>query len=151
MKQLTHLKLNIMKTLVKLVNGKEISRKSGYANLENATNAGNSWKRDCREHKNVLDSRSFFVIDTELENETLEIAVIKSAINDKGGVMAFPATIRRGRVQGRPMRFNLNRNLLVLSDSELNIAFTLGLIGNNGRNGIVIENATRLGNICNVY
>ena len=136
-----------MKTLVKLVNGKEISRKSGYANLENATNAGNSWKRDCREHKNVLDSRSFFVIDTELENETLEIAVIKSAINDKGGVMAFPATIRRGRVQGRPMRFNLNRNLLVLSDSELNIAFTLGLIGNNGRNGIVIENATRLINI----
>ena len=139
-----------MKTLVKLVNGKAISRKSGYANLENATNAGNSWKRDCREHKNILDSRSFFVIDTELENETLEIAVIKSVINDKGGISAFSANIRRGRVQGRPMRFNLNRNLLVLSDSELNIAFTLGLIGNNGRNGSLIENSTRFGNICNV-
>ena len=139
-----------MKTLVKLVNGKEISRKSGYANLENATNAGNSWKRDCREHKNILDSRSFFVIDTELENETLEIAVIKSVINDKGGISAFSANIRRGRVQGRPTRFNLNRNLLVLSDAELNIAFTLELIGNNGRNGSLIENSTRFGNICNV-
>lgn len=139
-----------MKTLIKLVNGTEVSRKSGYLTLENATNAGNSWKRDCREHKNVLDSRSFFVIDTELENELLEIAIIKSVINDKGGISAFPATIRRGRVQGRPMRFNLKRNLLVLSDAELNIAFTLGLIGNNGRKGSIIENATRLGNICNL-
>ena len=139
-----------MKTLIKLVNGTEVSRKSGYLTLENATNAGNSWKRDCREHKNVLDSRSFFVIDTELENELLEIAIIKSVINDKGGISAFPASIRRGRVQGRPMRFNLKRNLLVLSDAELNIAFTLGLIGNNGRKGSIIENATRLGNICNL-
>lgn len=139
-----------MKTLIKLVNGTELSRKSGYLTLENATNAGNSWKRDCREHKNVLDSRSFFVIDTELENELLEIAIIKSVINDKGGISAFPASIRRGRVKGRPMRFNLNRKLLVLSDAELNIAFTLGLIGNNGRKGSIIENATRLGNICNL-
>ncbi|WP_444647725.1 hypothetical protein ACSLMO_13355 [Flavobacterium columnare] len=139
-----------MKTLVKLVNGQEVFRKSGYASLENATNAGNSWKRDCRVHKNELDTRSFFVIDTELENEVLEIAVIKSTINDKGGVMSFPSSIRKGRVQGRPMRFNLDRKLLVLSDAELNIAFTLGLFGNNGRTGTVIANATRLGNICNL-
>ena len=139
-----------MKTLVKLVNGKEIERKSGYANLENANNAGNSWKRDCRVHKNELDTRSFFVIDSELENEVLEIAVIKSTINDKGGVLAFPSSIRRGRVLGRPTRFNLDRKLLVLSDAELNIAFSLGLFGNNGRVGTVIENATRFGNICNL-
>ena len=139
-----------MKTLVKLVNGKEVSRKSDYANLENANNAGNSWKRDCRINKNELDARSFFVIDTELENELLEVAVIKSVINDKGGVSAFPATVRRGRAKGRPTRFNLNRDLLVLSDAELNIAFTIGLIGNNGRKGSVVENSTRLGNICNI-
>lgn len=55
-----------MKTLIKLVNGIEVSRKSGYANLENANNAGNSWKRDCRIHKNELDKRSFFILDSEL-------------------------------------------------------------------------------------
>jgi len=53
-----------MKTLIKLVNGKEVSRKDGYANSVNANNAGNSWARDCRIHKNELDTRSFLVIDT---------------------------------------------------------------------------------------
>lgn len=117
-----------MKTLIKLVNGTEVSRKSGYATLENATNAGNSWKRDCRIHKNELDTRSFLVIDTELENEVLEIAVIKSAINDNGGISAFSASIRRGRVFGRQTRFNLNKKFLVLSDAELNIAYTLKIL-----------------------
>lgn len=62
-----------MKTLVKLENGKEVSRKSGYSNLENATNAGNSWKKDCRVHKTELDKRSFFVIDSESEKVKKEI------------------------------------------------------------------------------
>lgn len=138
-----------MKTLIKLVNGKEVSKKSGYANLENANNAGNSWKRDCRIHKNVLDARSFFVIDTELENEVLSVAVIKSFINDNGGLSAFSANVRRNR-GNRPTRFNLIKELHILDDAELNIAFVNGLIGNNGRKGSVVENATKHGNICNI-
>lgn len=138
-----------MKTLIKLVNGKEVSRKSGYANLENANNAGNSWKRDCRIHKNELDTRSFFVIDTELENEVLSVAVIKSFINDNGGLSAFSANVRRNR-GNRPTRFNLIKELHILDDAELNIAFVNGLIGNNGRKGSVVENATKHGNICNI-
>lgn len=50
-----------MKTLVKLVNGKEVSRKSGYANLEAATNAGNSWTRDCTVDQNIRKTRTFIV------------------------------------------------------------------------------------------
>ena len=50
-----------MKTLVKFVDGKEVSRKAGYANIENATNAGNSWKRDCTMHKNELNKRIFLI------------------------------------------------------------------------------------------
>ena len=138
-----------MKTLIKLVNGTEVSRKSGYANLENANNAGNSWKRDCRIHKNELDARSFFVIDTELENEVLSVAVIKSFINDNGGLSAFSANVRRNR-GNRPTRFNLIKELHILDDAELNIAFVNGLIGNNGRKGSVVENATKHGNICNI-
>ena len=138
-----------MKTLIKLVNGTEVSRKSGYANLENANNAGNSWKRDCRIHKNELDTRSFFVIDTELENEVLPVAVIKSFINDNGGLSAFSANVRRNR-GNRPTRFNLIKELHILDDAELNIAFVNGLIGNNGRKGSVVENATKHGNICNI-
>lgn len=75
---------------------------------------------------------------------------IRKEIENKGGIMAFPATIRRGRVTGRPTRFNLAQELHELSDSELNVAFTLGLIGNNGRVGSIVENATRFGNICNL-
>ena len=138
-----------MKTLIKLVNGTEVSRKSGYANLENANNAGNSWKRDCRIHKNELDTRSFFVIDTEIENEVLPVAVIKSFINDNGGLSAFSANVRRNR-GNRPTRFNLIKELHILDDAELNIAFVNGLIGNNGRKGSVVENATKHGNICNI-
>jgi len=117
-----------MKTLIKLVNGKEVTRKDSYSNLENATNAGNSWKRDCRIHKTELETRSFFVIDSELENETLPVAVIKSFINDNGGLDSFSAAVRRTR-GNRPTRFNLTKELHVLEDAELNIAFVNGLIG----------------------
>lgn len=51
-----------MKTVIKLVNGKEVSRKSGYSNIENATNAGNSWLRDCTIHAEVRKNRSIEII-----------------------------------------------------------------------------------------
>lgn len=76
---------------------------------------------------------------------------IKNEIEKAGGLMSFPAKIRRGRVTGRPTRFNLIDELKDLSDAELNIAFVLGLIGNNNRKGSVIENSTKYGNICNLY
>ena len=78
------------------------------------------------------------------------VEIIRETIESKGGVMSFPATVRRGRVMGRPTRFNLQKDLHELTDSELNIAFILGLIGNNGHDGSVVKNATRHGNICNI-
>ena len=50
-----------MKTLVRLVNGKEVSRKE-YATIEAATNAGNSWTGDCTVDQNIRKKRSFEVI-----------------------------------------------------------------------------------------
>ena len=75
---------------------------------------------------------------------------IREVIESKGGVMAFNASIRRGRYMGRPTRFNTQRELLELSDAELNIAFYLGLTGNNGHAGSIVKNSTRFGNICNI-
>ena len=49
-----------MKKLVKLVNGKEVARKE-YTTLEAATNAGNSWTRDCTVDQNIRKERSFRV------------------------------------------------------------------------------------------
>ena len=53
-------KINIMKTLIKLVNGKEVARKE-YSTLESANNAGNSWKNDCTVDQNIRKERSFIV------------------------------------------------------------------------------------------
>ena len=50
-----------MKTLVRLVNGKEVMRKE-YATIEAATNAGNSWTGDCTVDQNIRKKRSFEVI-----------------------------------------------------------------------------------------
>ena len=50
-----------MKTLVRLVNGKEVKRKE-YATIEAATNAGNSWTGDCTVDQNIRKKRSFEVI-----------------------------------------------------------------------------------------
>jgi len=75
---------------------------------------------------------------------------IRQVIELKGGVMSFSSAIRRGRLMGRPTRFNTQRELLELSDAELNIAFYLGLTGNNGHSGTIVENSTRFGNICNI-
>ena len=50
-----------MKTLVRLVNGKEVMRKE-YATIEAATNAGNSWTGDCTVDQNIRKKRSFELI-----------------------------------------------------------------------------------------
>jgi len=51
-----------MKTLVRLVDGKEVSRKSGYSNETNAEHAGISWTRDCTVHAKTRENRTFTVI-----------------------------------------------------------------------------------------
>jgi len=53
-----------MKTVIKLKNGKEVSRKNGYSNLDNARNAGNSWLRDCTVHAEIRKERSIEIIDS---------------------------------------------------------------------------------------
>jgi len=53
-----------MKTLVRLINGKEVSRTIGYDNLQKATNAGNSWLRDCTVHSEIRKFRSVNIIET---------------------------------------------------------------------------------------
>lgn len=68
---------------------------------------------------------------------------IKKEIELRGGVMSFNSETRRNRPIGRPMRHNLKKELLTLSDAELNIAFILGLIGNNGHDGTIVENSKR--------
>lgn len=79
-----------------------------------------------------------------------KVEQIRETIESKGGIMAFSATIRRGRYTGRPTRFNTQIELLELSDAELNIAFYLGVTGNNGHSGTIVENSTRFGSICNI-
>ena len=49
-----------MKNLVKSVNGKEVARKE-YLTFEAATNAGNSWTKDCTVDHNIRKERSFIV------------------------------------------------------------------------------------------
>jgi hypothetical protein len=129
-----------MKTLVKLVNGTEVSRKAGYANNENAKNAGNSWKRDCTVHGIERQTRSFFVIDTENESLPVEIAAIKEVIENNGGIMSYTSAQRRSRPTGCPMRVMSIKEIELLSNEEYYIAFSIGLIGNNGHVGKIIAN-----------
>ncbi len=48
-----------MKTVIKFIDNKEVSRKGGYATEESANNAAGSWLRDCtvdrleRQHRTV--------------------------------------------------------------------------------------------------
>lgn len=79
-----------------------------------------------------------------------KVEQIREVIESRGGIMNFPSSIRRSRLMGRPTRFNTQKELLELSDAELNIAFHLGLTGNNGHAGSIVENSTRFGNICNI-
>lgn len=53
-----------MKTLIKLIKGEEISRKSGYKNEEDAKNAGNSWLRDCTIHAEIRKDRTVKIVNS---------------------------------------------------------------------------------------
>jgi hypothetical protein len=72
-----------MKTLIKLVNGQEVSRKSGYLTVENAENAGNSWLRDCTIHSEIRKNRSveitngIFVIRNTKTDQTFDTTEMK--------------------------------------------------------------------------
>jgi hypothetical protein len=68
---------------------------------------------------------------------------IRTEIEKSGGLMSFNSATRRNRDSARPMRFNLIDELQELEDSELNVAFVMGLFGNNGRKGTIVENACR--------
>jgi hypothetical protein len=66
---------------------------------------------------------------------------IRTSIENNGGLMSFSSRIRRERDSARPTRFNLIEELQELTNYELNVAFHLGLIGNNRRVGTIVENA----------
>lgn len=68
---------------------------------------------------------------------------IRTEIEKRGGLMSFNSDTRRKRDTSRPMRHNLDERLLELSDAELNVAFALGLFGNNGRKGTILENGCK--------
>lgn len=69
------------------------------------------------------------------------IELIRRSIKKNGGMSAFSSAIRKNRDKSRPTRFNLKPSLQKLSDEELNVAFYLGLIGNNRRKGKIVKNA----------
>lgn len=62
---------------------------------------------------------------------------IREIIESRGGLQSFSSSIRRTRTN-RPTRFNLNPELKDLTNEELNVAFYLGLIGNNNRIGTIL-------------
>jgi len=66
---------------------------------------------------------------------------IREEIEKQGGMDSFSAQIKRNKNSARPSRFNLINDLQELTDYELNIAFAIGLIGNNSRKGSIVENA----------
>jgi hypothetical protein len=51
-----------MKTLIRLENGIEVSRKTGYANTTNAKNAGGSWLNDCTVHSEIRKNRTVKIV-----------------------------------------------------------------------------------------
>jgi hypothetical protein len=53
-----------MKTLIKYINGKEISRKSGYKTQQDAENAAGSFLNDCTIHALERQKFSVKIIDT---------------------------------------------------------------------------------------
>lgn len=51
-----------MKTLIKFFDGKEVSRKDGYANETDANNAAGSWLRDCTVHRLERERRTVKIV-----------------------------------------------------------------------------------------
>jgi len=56
-----------MATLIRKVSGKEISRKTGYKTIIDATNAGRSWATDCTTDQNVRKTLSYKFLKTDKE------------------------------------------------------------------------------------
>jgi len=50
------------KTLIRLENGIEVSRKSGYANTTDAENAGGSWLNDCTVHAEIRKNTTVKIV-----------------------------------------------------------------------------------------
>ncbi len=69
------------------------------------------------------------------------IQKIRKAIKKAGGLKSFSSYIRKTRDSARPTRYNLKDSLKKLTNEELNVAFHLGLIGNNRRRGSIVINA----------
>ena len=68
-------------------------------------------------------------------------SVIRTVIENNGGMNSFSSQIRRNRPNGCPMKRMMIRELQELSNEELHVAFHLGLIGNENRKGSIVENA----------
>lgn len=65
-------------------------------------------------------------------------------INKRGGIQSFTNAVKRDRPLGCPMRCNTIQEVQDgLSNQEYYIAFNLGLIGNNGHKGSIIENVCK--------
>ena len=69
------------------------------------------------------------------------IKKIRTAIEAAGGLKSFSAYVRRTKTVGRPLRSSLSKDLRDLTSQELNVAWHLGLIGNNRRTGSIVANA----------
>ena len=66
---------------------------------------------------------------------------IRTSINKNGGLNSFSSQIRKNRSLGCPMKRMIIEGLQDLSKEELHVAFHLGLIGNNAKNGSIVNNS----------
>lgn len=69
---------------------------------------------------------------------------IKSAIASKiriSGLASLPATLKRDRPVGCPMKSSMIESLQSLTNHEIHIAFHFGLIGNSNKPGSIVANS----------
>ena len=71
---------------------------------------------------------------------------IRLIIEEQGGVKSFPQCIRKHGVTGCPSKRMICEELKALERPEIQIAFHLGLIGNNNKIGTIVKNATKHSN-----
>ena len=70
-----------------------------------------------------------------VSNQIIEV------IESKGGIVSFPAKLRRTRPVGCPMKSSMIEALQSLTSHEIHIAFLLGLIGNSNKSGSIVMNS----------
>ena len=80
-----------------------------------------------------------------MDNETIinKVKEVKNVLENMGGVESFTSDMRRNRPLGAPMRTNTIEEMNALSNEEYYVAFAIGLIGNNGSKGTIIENCKK--------